>query len=71
MQRLDGVNPVVYASLVTTMRYTALLRHAREQDAANYDAFLESLESVRVSPQVQTPTIMLPGPGEQGNGPRP
>jgi hypothetical protein len=64
VQRSNGVNPVVYASLVTTMRYAALLRHARQANPTDFAQFVKSLEGVRVSPPVETPTIMLPGPNE-------
>ena len=59
-----GINPVVYYSLVNTMQYAALFRHAREHSQKSYDAFIRSLRNAAVDPvqpkgyRVETPGIL-------------
>jgi len=63
MRDLEGINPVVYSSLVTTMRYAALFRSVRQQDQGAYQRFIESLREVPVLPAIETPTVMIEAPG--------
>jgi len=55
----NGVNPAVYAALVSTMRYSALFRAYREANQEGFQAFLDSVKGVTVSPAVKTPTVMV------------
>lgn len=59
VRELNGVNPIVYNSLVTTMRYAALFRHVRRENPDAYAKFVESLSAVRLVPSVKTPSIMV------------
>lgn len=59
--RLNGVNPAVYQSLVTTMRYAALFRHFKQRDAIAYGEFVNSLAEVVVEPPIETPAVMADG----------
>jgi hypothetical protein len=54
---LGGVNPVAYDALKVVMRYGALFRSYKNVDASGYASFVESLDGVRVSPPVITPTV--------------
>lgn len=59
----SGINPTVYASLQTSVRYSAFLRHVKRTNPELLASFAAKLSSVRpsvVSPpnyQVRTPTI--------------
>ncbi|MHB8765900.1 MAG: hypothetical protein ACYDA8_16415 [Deferrisomatales bacterium] len=55
-----GINPAVYDALVTTMRYTALFRHAKAASPEAYARFVASLDGVVVTPPVRTPTVLIP-----------
>lgn len=57
IRSLDGINPVVYRALSTTMHYRALFKHYQKRDAAGFAAFVKSIERVAVEPRVETPTI--------------
>lgn len=59
VQQLQGVNPAVYNALVTTLRYTALLRQVRAMDEAKYREFVQVLDDVKFGPEVETPSAML------------
>lgn len=59
--QLNGVNPVVYQSLITTMRYAALFRHFKQQDATAYEQFVASLAGIETKPRVETPAVMHDG----------
>lgn len=63
----DGINPAVYDALCTTLRFSALFRHAKERDPVGYGVFVTSLEKVSTRPvqpksmrAVATPNIWLP-----------
>ena len=60
MRTLQGTNPTVYRSCVTTMRYRALFRHFRTHSPEQFEKFLVSLDGVAPAPLIQTPTIMRP-----------
>lgn len=59
MPKLDGINPVVYQALLTTMRYAAFFRHFKQQDAPSYEQFVASLADVAIKPPVETPAVMV------------
>ena len=54
---LQGINPIVYNALATTMHYRALFCHYKKEDPVGYQRFLTSIASVRVTPVVKTPTV--------------
>jgi hypothetical protein len=59
----NGINPVVYSALRTSMRYAALFRHAAKADPSGFNAFVNSLNTVpaRIEQpdgyKMRTPTI--------------
>jgi hypothetical protein len=59
--KLNGINPLVYDSLLTTMRYAALFRHVKQQDPVGFTRFVESLQAVKLVPDVETPSVMIAG----------
>ena len=62
IRRADGINPLVYGSVQTVMRYRALFKHYQARDRAGFAAFVESLHGVPVRPAVTTPTIQTGDP---------
>jgi hypothetical protein len=56
---LRSMNPAVWDAGTAVMRYAALFRYCRQRHPENWAAFLKSLASVRVVPQVRTPTVMM------------
>ena len=58
IERNDGSNPVVYASLQATMRFSALLRMIKMENPAIFKGLLLSAEKVAVHPVVDTPEII-------------
>ncbi|MFH1843638.1 MAG: hypothetical protein ABIF77_10585 [bacterium] len=59
IERNDGVNPAVYAAVVTVMRQAALFRHVRRELPDDWALFEASLADVAVTPAVTTPTVLL------------
>ncbi len=58
----NGINPEVYAALVNTMRYAALMRHFKKQDPLLFQVFLTGpVSAVVPDPKVKTPTVMRAG----------
>ncbi|NQT17901.1 MAG: hypothetical protein HQ582_34435, partial [Planctomycetes bacterium] len=56
---LGQVNPAVYRSMCNTMVYAAFFRYAKEHDGAMWEAFLDSLVSIRGPVfAAPTPTVM-------------
>jgi hypothetical protein len=62
-KELNAINPFVYQSLVTTMRFAALFRHVRRENPEGYARFLDQLAAVRLTPGVETPCVMIPSEG--------
>ena len=58
IERNEGSNPVVYASLHATMRFSALLRMIKKENPAVFKGLLLSVEKVAVLPAVDTPEII-------------
>ncbi len=54
---LDGVNPIVYRNLVTVMHYRALFKHFQRRNRPGFTAFVNSLTTVALRPDVRTPTV--------------
>lgn len=59
IRNLGGINPTVYASLATTLRYAAFFRHAKQADPEGYAAFMDSLPKGTPMPAVRTPTVLI------------
>jgi hypothetical protein len=59
VERLDGVNPIVYRMLTRVMHYRALFKHAQQRNPAGYTRFVASLARVPMTPAVETPTIQV------------
>lgn len=57
IRQQQGINPIVYATVTKVMHYRALFKHYQRNDPAAYEAFVNSLRNVAVSPGVTTPTI--------------
>ena len=64
---LHDLNPAVYAVVTNTARYGAFFRYVRQQDHANWNAFLAQLRGVPVLPAVATPT-QIPKPSATDEG---
>ena len=62
MRELKGGNPVVYNALTTSMRYAAFFRYVKKEKPLQFAAFVKSVGGVSVSPDVMTPTVMIPPP---------
>jgi len=56
---LRSMNPAVWDAGTAVMRYAALFRYCRQHNPGNWSAFLKSMATVRVVPQVRTPTVMM------------
>ena len=58
-----GINAIVYRSLIRSVRYAALLRHYRLQNASGFESLAASVRSADIRPEVpaglaiKTPTI--------------
>ncbi len=55
---LEKINPVVYRSLVTTMRYAAFFRYCKKQAPDEWKSFLKSLEPVKI-PSIEIPVTSI------------
>ena len=60
MKANEGGNPPVYRALSKFMRYAALFRYVKQQDADGYAAFVDTLSGVKPRPSIETPTVMYP-----------
>jgi hypothetical protein len=60
IQRLGGINPAVYDSLIALMRYSAFFRQVQATNPAAFTSLLEALEGVQPQPLLETPTVMFP-----------
>ena len=59
IQRQNGVNPAVYNTLITMMRYSAFFRYAQANAPEIFKKFHNSIKTVEIYPYVKTPTAML------------
>ena len=57
VKKQDGINPVVYKTLITVMQYRALFKHFKKRNPEAYKRFVSSLSKVDVIPVVTTPTV--------------
>jgi hypothetical protein len=60
IREADGINPEVYRSLLTTMRYAAFFRYVRTRNPETYSTFVTALPGASLLPSIQTPTVLVP-----------
>ena len=55
---LRAINPAVWDSGTTVMRYAAFFRYVKQKDPAGWARFLATVATIPVNPKVRTPTGM-------------
>jgi hypothetical protein len=53
-----SINPVVWDAATTVMRYSAFFRYCKANNAAAWQAFLNRVDTIKVQPAVETPTVL-------------
>ena len=65
IEKHDGINPVVYQALKSTMRYTALLRNLKKAHPPRMTKLQTAMANATSAPaspkgaQIRTPTVLL------------
>jgi hypothetical protein len=59
LDTIRNINPAVWDAGVNLMRYSAFFRYAKQNHPAQWKKFMRSVKKVKVSPNVETPTVLM------------
>ncbi len=55
---LEKINPMVFKATDNTMKFSAFFRYVRDNSPHNWAKFINTINSVEISPKIKTPTVL-------------